>query len=186
MFQLTKDQPFDLKKSDGSAANNVLVGAGWDASTEGQTVDLDLAATVFNGTSVVDMLFFGTTNTNADGKKSIAGMFHSGDDLTGEGSDDGPDEEINIDLSGVNGDRVELVLNLYNAGDRNLGIAKNAFVQVSGDVEDARMTITEDMTGHSMHIGTLKKGDTGWVFTPHGTMLGDVDLNGANTALSGA
>jgi len=187
MLKLEKDQDLVLAKADGSAANNVTAGVGWDAAEEGATVDLDIAASVFRGTELVNTLYYGTPK-NADGKLAIPGMVHSGDDLTGDNSDDGPDEEIQIDLSAVEGDRVELLVNLYNAASKGqtLGIAKNAFVQVGGDVEDARFTVTDDMTGHTMHVGTLTKQDDGWHFSPHGTMLGDVDLNGANAAVKGA
>lgn len=186
MLNLVKDAPLSLKKADETPAQHIIAGVGWDPSTEGATVDLDLAATVFNGVTAVETLFYGTPNKTADGKLTVAGMVHSGDDRTGDSSDDGPDEEIKIDLAAVNGDRVELIVNLYDAGKngQTLGIAKNAFVQVGGDVADARFTMTEAMTGFSMHIGTLSKGDAGWSFTPHGKLLGDVDLNGAIAAVT--
>lgn len=184
MLNLSKDQDLILTKEDGNPARNVIAGVGWDPATEGATVDLDISATVFNGGAAVTTLYYGSPKV--DGKPTVPGMVHSGDDLTGGKSDDGPDEEIQIDLEAVEGDRVELIVNLYNAAQKgqSLSIAKNAFVQVGGDVEGARFTMTEDMTGASLHIGTLDKRDDGWHFTPHGNLLGDVDLNEAIAAVA--
>ncbi len=123
-ISLVKGQKISLKKDDGSSLNNFCVGANWGAIVKkgffGNNkiipVDLDLSVACFDGNQALqNIIYFGN--------KSAPGIFHSGDDLTGDtDGDDGLDNEIiSIDLSRVdrNIEQIFFVINSYNQIDFN-------------------------------------------------------------------
>lgn len=117
-ISLVKGQKISLKKDDGSCLNSFCAGVNWGAITEKgffkdkiKPVDLDLSLVLCDkNKQIIDIVYFG--------KKEAPGVFHSGDDLTGDTSgDDGLDNEIiSIDLSRVsqNVEQMVFVLNSYN------------------------------------------------------------------------
>lgn len=179
MTDLILDKGDDLPLAkDGVAVNTVTLGLGWEPAEGGDTYDLDASIAVFNGNQRVDVCYYG--------KLSIPGVKHSGDDLTGGNSDDGPDEVVTLDLSAIQGDRAEIIVTLYNAGSKgqNLSEVRDAFVEIGGDVNPAKFVLSDsDMQGYAMQFGTLTKQADGWHFTGKATNLGKVDLNGALRAV---
>lgn len=115
---LIKGQKISLKKDNGAVLTNFCVGANWGAITEKgffrdkiRPVDLDLSLAIFDrNKQLCDIVYFG--------KKAAPGIFHSGNDLTGDvdGDDGLGNEIITIDLSKVanNVDQIFFVLNSYN------------------------------------------------------------------------
>lgn len=120
-INLVKGQKISLAKDSGERLINFCVGANWGAITQKGffrdkivPVDLDLSVAMFNvHKQFCDVVYFG--------KKSAPGIFHSGDDLTGDvGGDDGLDNEIiSVELNRINDDveQIFFVLNSYNQVD---------------------------------------------------------------------
>ena len=103
-ISLVKGQKISLVKDNGNQLTAFCVGANWGMiTTKGffggikkEAVDLDLSAGFYDGNkNVQGMVYFD--------ELSIAGVSHSGDDLTGDADgDDGLDNEVlNIDLSRI-------------------------------------------------------------------------------------
>jgi len=104
-FAMEKGGVLDLPQTMGK----ITVGLGWD--TDDGEVDLDVSAILLdrNGNDV-EAVFFGRLECDEHG------IFHSGDNLTGEG--DGDDEVITADLEGVPEDvqQIFFVVNIYTNG----------------------------------------------------------------------
>lgn len=186
-LDLSKGSDLVLSKPDAPLAN-VEFGLGWDAAN-GQALDMDASIVVCQGNTQKGVLYYGN--------KALPGLKHSGDDLTGEGSDDGPDEIISANLGEVQGDRLELICTIHQAAQRgqSLASAERAFMTLGGDYkgEDgsgARFTITgSGLSGYAAHFATIIRKDDGWHVITRGDDLGQIDLNQAVdkvTALSSA
>lgn len=105
MISLQKKSPINLSKK-APGLSQVRVGLSWDPSTSGGSPDAD--ASVFllnaNGKLPADEYFvFFNNPTSPDGA-----VVHSGDNRTGAG--DGDDESIDINLSKVSPDVVQIML----------------------------------------------------------------------------
>mmetsp|Transcript_45143 Transcript_45143/g.84475 ORF Transcript_45143/g.84475 Transcript_45143/m.84475 type:complete len:546 (+) Transcript_45143:120-1757(+) len=139
-FAMQKGAVAALPKTD--KLGTVKAGLGWDASSAGQDVDLDVSAVFFNSGGVnTGQVFFGN--------QQEYGFKHSGDNLTGEGS--GDDEAIMCNLSSVPSSIAQIffVVNIYNKGV-TFNQVKNAYCRiVDGDgSEMARYRLT-DASNHS-------------------------------------
>lgn len=182
-LNLEKGDDLDLSKQS-PGLSKIRFGLGWDPAEAGDTYDLDASVAVFQGQDRKHVVFY--NNLSAPGIK------HSGDDLTGGASDTGPDEEINVDLNEIDGDRAELIVTLYNAQQKGQSLkeVKNAFVQVTnGETGDeiAKYGISDsDMDGAAMHFATLVRdpNDGDWHFKAVGKSLGNVALDGAVAAVA--
>lgn len=117
VINLSKGQRINLSKSDGSELTKFCVGANWGAivkkgwiSDTVENVDLDLSIVLLDENNKnIDTCYFG--------RKSIAGVLHSGDDRTGDvGGDDGLDNEvITVDLMKIDPRtrKVAVILNSF-------------------------------------------------------------------------
>jgi len=101
-FAMDKGSVVDLPKR--AAMRQISAGLGWDRGSN--DVDLDVSVVLLDeGGAHVDTVFFGNTEA--------AGVTHSGDNLTGEGS--GDDETITVNLDAIPSELKQLIfmINVY-------------------------------------------------------------------------
>lgn len=182
---LQKGQKVELRKSNGSELRKVVVGLGWDEVKRGglffrpQAIDCDASAILcIDGkcVSVQDVVYFGNLNHKSRAVK------HMGDNLTGAG--DGDDEQIMIDLSALPAeyDRIGIVVNIYQARQRNqhFGLIQNAFVRImdaDNNQEMCKYNLTEDYSNMTaMIFGELYKKNGVWKFNAMGQGTTDPGL----------
>ncbi|MFN3200808.1 MAG: TerD family protein [Bradymonadia bacterium] len=98
---LSKGQKVSLTKSDGGGLKRIAVGLGWGKKKAmfglfKADVDLDASALLYSGGGEpVDAVWFGSLRSR-DGS-----IVHTGDDRAGGGSEQDPNEVINVDLTAV-------------------------------------------------------------------------------------
>lgn len=169
-ISLTKGDTISLMKQQ-PGLKKVFVGAGWDMSDSGKTMDADLSVFALNDSlksaRQKDFVYFGNkSNTN----NSIE---HSSDNLTGEG--DGDDEVININLDKLPADitTIDVVLTIYDAAAKGQDLSQlsNAFVRIvnaENTQEIAKFEIGKGMHGDTLAFGKLTKDSDGWHFKADG------------------
>ena len=108
-ISLLKGQTISLTKAGGKSLNQTAVGCGWakrtvktlgffgfGAGEKQVSVDLDLSCLLFDSSKkLVDSVFWKKL------RSSDGSILHTGDDLTGGGSEKDPNEVINVDLQSV-------------------------------------------------------------------------------------
>ncbi len=113
-------------------APKFTIGLGWDTNSSSTGTNFDLDASVFvlgeNKKLVSDSYFIFYNNLESpDGA-----VKHTGDNLTGDG--DGDDEQINIDLSTIDSNAIEIcvVVTIHEAiaRNQNFGQIRNAYIRV--------------------------------------------------------
>lgn len=171
MISLEKKKPFNLTKA-APALNNVKIGLSWDETTlNGQSPDAD--ASVFmlgeNGKIPSDDFFVFFNNLNS-GDGSVR---HSGDNRTGAG--DGDDEEINIALSQVSSQVVQIMvtITIHNMEEGfHFGNVKNAAVRIYNSANSeilCKYQLTESFDGcDSLIIGRFFRNGPEWEFEAMG------------------
>ncbi len=171
---LTKGQKIDLTKGN-AGLNKIIVGLGWDTNKyDGENdFDLDASAFVLGSSGKVradeDMIFFNNT-TGCNGA-----VFHTGDNLTGEG--EGDDEQIKIELSKLPADveKISFVITIHEAETRNqnFGQVSNAFVRVVDEAKNEeilRYDLGEDFSVETaLIVGELYKHNGEWKFSAIGS-----------------
>ncbi len=138
-ISLSKMPSIDLSKG-GKGLRNVVVGLGWDPAmiekkglfggvkrVPGPSVDCDAFAMVLNNGKIKnkdDVVYFGHL------KHSTGYIWHTGDNLTGDG--DGDDEQIVINLEKINCDSIVVAVNIYNGRSKgqHFGMLENAFIRI--------------------------------------------------------
>ena len=186
-INLIKGQRIDLKKSDGNRLNTFCVGANWGAiekkgllGTKKVAVDLDLSAAVIDETkNLVDVIYFG----NLKG----LGIYHSGDDLTGDlDGDDGLDNEVmEIKLSQIpnNISNIVFILNSYKKQDfatipfASIRLYEGTPTKVDNVYAVYNIANDPKFAGYvSMILGKLYKKNNEWKFAAIGEPTKDRDL----------
>jgi Uncharacterized proteins involved in stress response, homologs of TerZ and putative cAMP-binding protein CABP1 len=176
---LQKGQKVELRKSNGGALRKAIVGLGWDEveqphgffARKAQDIDCDASAFVCVKGHLIssdDVVYYGNLNH----KSGCVG--HMGDNLTGEG--DGDDEQIWIDLASLPSeyDRVVLVVNIYQASQRNqhFGMIRNAFIRIcDGETgqELCKYNLSENYSGMTaMVFGEVYRRNGIWKFNAIG------------------
>lgn len=170
-LNMQKGERTALVDKDGGALTKVHIGAGWDVNTNGASYDLDIFALLLDGNNKLlpgDMhgavVYFGN--------KTLPGVKHGGDNLTGAG--DGDDEVISIDLSAVN-ENVNAILigiNIYRAaskGNQNFGRVNNAFIRFADGNTPAvtvkKYDLSEDYSAfNAVIMGKVYRHESGWKF----------------------
>lgn len=165
---LAKNQTVSLTKSGGGVLNNVAIGTGWGKKKGGffgpKSVDLDASCILVDAAgSRVDQVWF---RQEASGCGAIV---HSGDDRSGGGNANTPNETIDMVLNRISTqvETVFVTINSYS-GESFQGIP-NAFVCVSDKdtgKEEFRYSLT-DMGGDftALVLGKLTRSGSGWEFT---------------------
>ncbi len=176
---LVKGQKVDLAKANTDAGSTspltkLVAGAGWDAKS-GKSIDLDLVA-VLKGTDGKAIADANGNGTNLDeavvffNNLNVAGLAHSGDNLTGAG--DGDDEQITVDLANVpaNVDSIAIVVASYSG--ETFGEVENAFVRLvnaDGNTELAKYELKDGMANtKGVELGCVKRNGSEWEFEATG------------------
>ena len=143
-------------------SNYLHVGLGW-AYDSTNVYDLDSSVVVFdsdiNSLDVVNFLNLRTY----DGSISL-----SGDDLTGEGSGIGDDEEIRIRLDRLSSDSKILTVQINSYNRNILKNVKSAYIRLSTETDViGTYSITQAGDNIGLLIGCFVKTDSNsWVFRP--------------------
>lgn len=179
--KLDNFQAINLTKSD-SGLTDVNLAAGWDPINGiGKNVDLDLSVHGYDANgNFIDKVYFGN-------KRAIAGITHSGDNLTGAG--DGDDEVIHIDLNAIPSNFARLDITVTSFTKVRFRNIANAFVRFI-DNRTGREVVRYDLTGHGgdntgVHFGRLIRNGNEWTFQAVGNYSKD-SVNSFDKTLKGA
>lgn len=135
-LNLRKNDVLDLTKKN-PGLEEVLLGAGWDVSHNGQDFDLDIAAFLLNGAGKVqnvpaDVVFF--NNMKAPGIELL------GDNRTGAG--EGDDEIIHIKLKELPSyvEKIVFIVTIFEAQNKRqtFGMVDNSYVRLLDAKNDNR------------------------------------------------
>ncbi|MEG1002042.1 TerD family protein [Clostridium sp.] len=173
ILNLQKNDILDLTKTNPSL-NNMIVGAGWDVSTRGADIDLDLAALLLNS----DGKLIGKKGLVYFGSKKSQGIYLTGDNLTGEG--EGDDERIIVSLPNIPTECTKVVFTvvIYGAKMRRqtFGMVRNSYVRLldadNREREICRFNLMEnggDNTG--IIFAELFREGSNWNFKAVGELL---------------
>lgn len=150
MIDLKKGEKIDLTKGRPSLSK-VCIGLGWQVrqkqSKADYDFDLDASAFLLRANGKVaggdDFIFYGTQ------PDPNAFIRHSGDDRTGGNSDDGDDEQIELDLSRIPPeiDKIAFTVTIYQARTRNqnFGQVSKAYVRLI-DMTTDEVLLTFNLT----------------------------------------
>lgn len=150
----------------GLGSKRVRVNLGWDpAENEAFPHDLDLSCFLFGPSRRLEraenLIYYGHRFS------STGTVIHSCDDPSGQRSERGPDEWIDVDLTYLARSVQEIlfVVSVYDHGPDPvyLGDLHNAFIEVKNDVTHARLYYHRiegvDLTGaKSLEVGSLIRG----------------------------
>lgn len=161
VLDLTKGMTLDLTKiENASGLTDVAVGVNWGQIKKGglfgfgsasEAVDLDLSALLYDAQgSLVDKIYYGN--------KSGKGVRHSGDDLTGDSSQDDKDNEtITVRLAETAPNVTKIVFVLVSFKGQDFGdlpyAAMNLYNTSSGKVKLANSNI--DISKDSKYKGKV-------------------------------
>lgn len=176
---LQKGQKVDLAKANTDAGSSnpltkLVAGAGWDAKS-GKSIDLDLVAVLIgsDGKAIADANGNGTNLDEAVvffNNLNVAGLAHSGDNLTGEG--DGDDEQITVDLANVPANVQEVAVVVASYSGETFGEVENAFVRLvnaDGNTELAKYELKDGMANtKGVELGRVKRNGSEWEFEATG------------------
>ena len=175
VLDLTKGMTLDLTKiENASGLTDVAVGVNWGQIKKGgffgfgsglEAVDLDLSALLYDANgSLVDKIYYGN--------KSGKGVRHSGDDLTGDSSQDDKDNEtITVKLADTAPNVTKIVFVLVSFKGQDFGdlpyAAINLYNISSGKVKlaNSNIDIAKDSKFKgkvSMVFATLEKVNNSW------------------------
>ncbi len=145
----------DLKKG-------LFFGLGWDAPTTGRNVDLDANAILFDeGKNELGTVWFRN--------KSVAGVAHSGDNLTGAG--EGDDEKIIVEPSKLAANVKSVVFTVASYSGHTFTEVQNAFIRIVNldtGVELAKFQLSESFKETGLIMGRLYKHGEEWKFAALG------------------
>ncbi len=145
------------------------IGLGWDTNSSSTGTGFDLDASVFvlgeNKKVLSDSHFVFYNNL----KTPDGAVEHTGDNLTGDG--DGDDEQINVDLSKIDANAVEIcvVVTIHDAENRkqNFGQVRNSFVRIfdGSNTEILKYELEEDFSIETaVEFGRIYKRNNEWKF----------------------
>jgi tellurium resistance protein TerZ len=174
-ISLKKGQGISLSK-EAPGMKVAMLGAGWGmklkkgffGGTKQTDVDLDASCLVFDdGGRLIDQVWFQQL-------RSKDGMIqHTGDDLSGGGSANDPNEEILVDLERLTPLAKTLVFTINSFSGESFAGIPNAFCilkNVDNSTEVARYNLTnEGGNWTALVIAKLVKGSRGWEFHAIGT-----------------
>lgn len=165
----------NLRKGEISQLNDLKfkVGLGWETKA-----DLDLSVFMLNENKLLPkaefFVFYGN-EVSADGS-----ITHSGDDLTGESSEGGDDETVDIDLTIIDPQIKEIIflVSIHEATLNNLSFGKisDAYIRIlnSKDEEIIRYDLHEDFSVEkSVIFGKLAYINKKWEFQAVGQGFND-------------
>ncbi len=154
----------------GKPLKRIVVGLGWDPMTVGRPMDLDSSVVVM-GPTAYETVYFG------DKIHKSGCVVHHGDNLTGVGSVQSDDENIDAFLDKVPYDRNKLVfvVNIYDcvARGQRLGSVRNMYIKLY-DPDTRKVLIEYRVDGNlrnstSIIVGYAFREGQDWKFKAVGT-----------------
>lgn len=131
-INLTKGQKISLEKDSGQKLTKIVMGLGWDQKKKGgwlsflsnaDDIDLDASCIMFDEKKqMIDSIWFRQLNS-LDGS-----VRHSGDNRDGSG--EGDDESISVDLSSVASNAKYLVFTISSFTGQTFAAINNAFCRL--------------------------------------------------------
>jgi tellurium resistance protein TerD len=166
MIKLEKKKPFNLSKQ-APGLTQVKVGLSWDPTVDGRCPDADASVFLLNESGRIPSEGYFVFYNNLISEDGA--VTHSGDNRTGAG--EGDDEEINIDLSSISSNVVQIILvvSIHNKNEGfHFGNVLNSSVRVynklSGDTI-CQYQLTETYNGcDSLIIGRFYRSGIEWEF----------------------
>lgn len=179
LLNLQKDDLLDLNKV-APALKNVILGTGWDVSSRGPSMDLDISAFLLNENDRVvdvsnDVIYFKHLQST--------GIMLEGDNLTGEGEGDDERIDINLDMIPVNVHKIVFFVTIYQAEAKKqtFGMVNNSYVRLldadNNEREVLRYELKENCSADTaLTFAELIRDRHGWSF--HAIGEGSIgDLN---------
>lgn len=173
-LNLEKGEALNLTKK-APGLTKVFIGTGWDVKEGGKTMDADLMSVSLKADGKVrgnqDVIYFSQLGKDGDA------IWHSGDNLTGEG--EGDDEVINVDLSKVAPEivKISFIVNIYDAAKKGQSLADldNAHIRAvnaENNEELANFKVT-DTAGTTINFCHLVRVGGEWEFQADGSTDSD-------------
>ncbi len=161
--ELTAGQEFSfVKEVPNQQIKQVTMGLGWDPAVEGKNIDLDANATMLRADgSIADMVFFQHQKSNC------GSTYSTGDDLTGQNSVDGDDEQIIVDLEKVPAEVKAIVFSVSSYSGQTFKEIARSYARIVDTTERRNVELANiELAGTSTGIITSKlvREDNGWKF----------------------
>lgn len=179
VITLSQGQTVTIRFSDGKPLKRIEVGIGWEASKQGDNIDVD-SSVIVAGNDGAELVYFG------DLQHPSGCVHHHGDNLYGHIGSGGQndDENISVFLNKVPQNRNELifVLNIYECKSRHqkLGIIKNLYLRLFDP--DSKKTLIQYKVENNFYdntaliIGKAFKSGSEWKFSAIGKGSNATDL----------
>jgi tellurium resistance protein TerZ len=164
-ISLEKGQKINLEKEAGGSLSKIFVGCGWDVASGifgigGGSVDLDLSAILFDEQkNPLETIYFGHLRAHDNS------VYHSGDNLTGDG--DGDDEVVSVDVPKLAPNVASIVFTINSYRGQTFDKVKNAFCRVvnaSGNKELVKYDLGAKGAHTAMVMSRLYKHGGEWKF----------------------
>jgi tellurium resistance protein TerZ len=181
--ELTAGQEFSFEKEvPQQQIKQVTLGLGWDPAIEGKEIDLDANATLLRADgSVADMVFF-------NHQKSECGSISStGDDLTGQNSVDGDDEQIVVDLEKVPANIQSIVFSVTSYSGQPFSEVKRSYTRIVDTTDRKNVELANiELKGASTGIisSKLVRENNSWKFVAINKEITAKTVQDVNNALN--
>lgn len=171
---LSKGQRISLQKSDGASLSKVRMGLGWDpvkapkkggffsslfsGGDSADNIDLDASCLLLDvQKNLLDVVWF-RQQQSRDGS-----IYHSGDNLTGEGS--GDDETIFVDLTRLPSNISHLAFTVCSFRGQTFNEVEGAFCRLIDDTKNtelAKFNLSEKGAHTGVVMAIVSRSGTGW------------------------
>lgn len=180
--ELTAGQEFSFEKEvPQQQIKQVTLGLGWDPAVEGKNIDLDANATMIDSNGkIVDFVFFNHQKSN-DGS-----IYSTGDDLTGQNSVDGDDEQIVVDLEKVSANIKEIVFSVTSYSGQLFSEIKRSYNRIIDTTDRKSIELANvELNGTSTGIisSKLVRENNNWKFVAINKELTAKTVQDVNRAL---
>ena len=180
--ELTAGQEFSFEKEvPQQQIKQVTLGLGWDPAVEGKNIDLDANATMIDSNGkIVDFVFFNHQKSN-DGS-----IYSTGDDLTGQNSVDGDDEQIIVDLEKVAANIKEIVFSVTSYSGQTFSDIKRSYNRIVDTTDRKSVELANvELNGTSTGIisSKLVRENNNWKFVAINKELTAKTVQDINKAL---
>lgn len=181
--ELTAGQEFSFEKEvPQQQIKQVTLGLGWDPAVEGKEIDLDANATLLRADgSVADMVFFNHQ------KSDCGSIYSTGDDLTGQNSVDGDDEQIIVDLEKVPANIQSIVFSVTSYSGQPFSEVKRSYTRIVDTTDRKNVELANiELKGASTGIisSKLVRENNSWKFVAINKEITAKTIKDVNNVLS--
>lgn len=181
--ELTAGQEFSFEKEvPQQQIKQVTLGLGWDPAVEGKEIDLDANATLLRADgSVADMVFFNHQ------KSDCGSIYSTGDDLTGQNSVDGDDEQIIVDLEKVPANIQSIVFSVTSYSGQPFSEVKRSYTRIVDTTDRKNVELANiELKGASTGIisSKLVRENNSWKFVAINKEITAKTVKDVNNVLS--